>query len=349
MLGFTEHWRILAAAAVCCAATCPSMSSQRPAEDDEKGDAVPVMRTDVRPDPEGSPTTVHVGVRIIDLTQVNDVDQTITADFGVLLKWTDPRLAGLAGDEVPLDDIWSPGIVFINSGRTFPSRPREVGVGPGGEVTYVQRYYATLASYHNLKDFPFDEQTFVVSLSSLEWAEDDLRLVVDEQVTGRRERLNISDWTIKEVTAAITREHGAAFDVFYSRYDLKIVAHRLWAYYIWKIILPLCLIVTMSWLVFWIDPAHFGPQIGLSATSMLTLIAFIFATTNMVPELGYFTRLDLFIGGATILVFLAMLQGVATSWLVAQEKQPLAARTDRWCRVVYPVIFVALALFVFLH
>ena len=41
--------------------------------------------------------------------------------------------------------------------------------------------------------------------------------------------------------------------------------------YISKIILPLLLIVGMSWLVFWIDPELAGPQISIAVTPMLTL------------------------------------------------------------------------------
>ena len=52
------------------------------------------------------------------------------------------------------------------------------------------------------------------------------------------------------------------------------------------------LIVMMSWVVFWIDPAKFGPQIGLSVTAMLTLIAFQFTLTTSLPKVGYFTVLD---------------------------------------------------------
>jgi hypothetical protein len=347
MTGRTESWRRLVTASVFGAVAWNSMSVAQSEPSPQAGRPTPIVRTDIRPDPDGPPTTVSVGVRLLDLMQINDVDQTLTADFVVVLRWTDPRLAQLAGAEVPLDDVWSPGIVIINSGRTFTSRPREVGVGPGGEVTYVQRYHATLATHHNLRDFPFDDQVLVVSLASLEWPEDDVRLLVDDDTTGRRERLNISDWTIGPVTGAIGREYVDAFDDFHSRYDLKIVARRLSAYYIWKVLLPLVLIVAMSWFVFWIDPAKFGPQIGLSATSMLTLIAFIFATTNMVPELGYFTRLDVFIGGATILVFLAMLEAVATAHLVQMEKSLISGRLDRWCRVVYPLAFVILAYFAF--
>ncbi len=126
-----------------------------------------------------------------------------------------------------------------------------------------------------------------------------------------------------------------------------LVANRITAYYVWKVILPLCLIIAMSWAVFWINPAEFGPQIGLSATSMLTLIAFLFATTNMLPALGYFTILDFFIGGATILVFLAMLESLTTSFLVSKDKIELALRIDLLCRFIFPLSFVVVVILVF--
>ncbi len=305
--------------------------------------AAPNVRTDVRPNAEGPPTEVAVGIRMVDLTEINDVAQTLTGDFAVVLSWMDARLSNLEGCKISLDDIWSPGLVFVNSGRLFTSRPRLVGMGPGGQVKYVQRYYGTLASYHNLRDFPFDKQNIVISLMSLEWPEKDVKLIVDEKVTGRRDLLNISDWTIEDAFGVIDRKIPDAFDRFHSSYDFHIIAHRITGYYIWKVIFPLCLIVAMSWCVFWIDPAQFGPQIGLSATSMLTLIAFIFATTNMVPKIGYFTTLDLFIVGSMILVFLALLQSLATSYLVSKAHVELANLGDRICRFAFPLVFVALA------
>ncbi len=301
--------------------------------------AKPSVRTNVRPDADGTPTEVSVGVRLIDLTKINDVAQTLTGDFFVLLIWTDARLSHLMGCKIALDHVWSPGLTFINSGRMFTSRVREVHIGPGGQVRYGQRYYGTLATYGNLRDFPFDKQEIVVGLMPLQWPEDDVRFIIDDNVTGRRDLLNITGWKILDVSAKLTREHVNLFGRFHSRFDFQITAHRITAYYTWKIILPLCLIVAMSWCVFWINPARFGPQIGLSATSMLTLIAFIFATTSMVPKLGYFTILDLFIIGATVLVFLALIQSLTTSYLVSMERTVLATRIDRICRIVFPLAF----------
>ena len=309
--------------------------------------AIPGIRTDERPGAGGPPTTVSVGIRMVDLMEINDVSQTLTGDFAVVLTWTDPRLARLKGCEVLLDDIWSPGIRFINSGRLFPSRPRAADIGAGGSVQYVQRYYGSLATYHNLRKFPLDKQIFRVSLFSLEYGEKEVQLVVNERATGRRDLLNITDWTVGSVKGEIRRQNIDATGKFVSMYDFNISANRQLHFYVWKIIVPFCLIVFMSWTVFWINPAQFGPQIGLSATAMLTLIAFQFATTNMVPALGYFTTLDEFITGSTILVFLALVESLTTSYLVSQERHQLALRIDRVSRLVFPLVFAALVVVVF--
>ena len=55
--------------------------------------AVSNIRTDVRPEPDGPPTQVSVGIFMGDLTEISDPNQTLTGDFTVILTWTDPRLA----------------------------------------------------------------------------------------------------------------------------------------------------------------------------------------------------------------------------------------------------------------
>ncbi len=80
---------------------------------------------------------------------------------------------------------------------------------------------------------------------------------------------------------------------------------------------------------------------------MLTLIAFIFATINMLPALGYFTVLDLFIGASTILVFLAMVVSLTTSYLISLDRAESAVRVDRVCRLIFPLAFASVVILVF--
>ena len=309
--------------------------------------ADPNLRTDVRPDAEGPPVRISVGIRMLDLAAVSDINQTLTGDFAVVQSWTDPRLTHLEGCEISINDIWTPELQFGNSGRKFTSKSDVASIGTSGSVKYVQRYSGDFATYHNLELFPFDRQTFRIYLLSIELSEEEIQLVVDEKITGSRPLLNISNWMVDNVEATIGREYLDSLDYHTPRYDFKIFAQRNTAYYLWKVILPLCMIVAMSWCVFWINPEQYGPQIGLSATSMLTLIAFIFATTNMVPELGYLTLLDKFIVGSTMLVFLALVESLATVYLVSIGKNTIAGRMDRISRWLFPIAFAAIVSNVF--
>ena len=55
--------------------------------------SVPSDLTTARPDPEGTPTEVAVGIYVIDLMKINDAEQTFTADFYFMVRWRDPRLS----------------------------------------------------------------------------------------------------------------------------------------------------------------------------------------------------------------------------------------------------------------
>jgi cadmium resistance protein CadD (predicted permease) len=105
-------------------------------------------------------------------------------------------------------------------------------------------------------------------------------------------------------------------------------------------ILPLVLIVAMSWIVFWISPEMAATQISVSVTSMLTLIAYRFMVDALVPRVSYLTRLDLFILGATLLVFFTLIQAVGATKLAKEGRLPLAEMIDRRCRIIVPVVFV---------
>lgn len=306
------------------------------------GCAPPNYRLDVRPDTHGPPTKIDFGLRVIDIREINDVDQTITLDMAVRMRWTDPRLAAWEGCKLSIRDIWFPELALKNSGRIFVRWPDTVSVEKGGEITYLQRVSGTFASYHKLADFPFDSQIISLWVYPLEWSINKVVFRIDETFTGIAKLLNISDWEITGVIANLLEERIDGLEQPRSGYQLQISAERYLSYYIWKIMIPIALIVVMSWSVFWIHPTAFGTQIGLSATSVLTMVAFIFATTNLLPRLGYFTMLDKYIAGATVMVFVALLQSLITGFVAAKGRETLANRIDIVSRFLFPLAFVTM-------
>ena len=131
-------------------------------------------------------------------------------------------------------------------------------------------------------------------------------------------------------------------------FTISLEAKRYNEYYIIKIILPLFLIVAMSWIVFWIDPEQAGTQIGVATTSMLTLIAYRFMVGGMIPAVPYLTRMDHFILASTLLVFAALIQAVFTSILAGRDNVHLARNMDRGCRLLFPLIFLVTVLHSFM-
>ena len=310
--------------------------------------ALPDMQANERPDPGGPPTEVSLGFRLIDVTEIDDISQSITADFLLVQSWTDPRLAEFDGCNFSLDEIWTPNIDVINSGRLFKRLRELVDVQEAGAVRYVQRFRGALVFPYRAHRFPFDQHDIVISLLSLDYGENDVVLVIDENITGPGTRgFNIPDWTIVSATAATSQQYVEVYDRTHILFSFDILAKRISDYYVWKVILPLILIVAMSWTVFWIDPAQFGPQIGMSATSMLTLIAFQFAMTSILPRLSYFTIMDKFITGSTILVFSALVVSVVTSYLVSIKRPTRARVIDNNCRWIFPVVYFGMVGFVF--
>jgi len=315
--------------------------------------APPNYRTDTRPiNPlpatSGPATVVNLGVRVVDLLEINDVDQTITLDLAVRMRWTDTRLKDWEGCKLSIHDIWFPDLIVENSGRIFHRWPETVSIAEGGRVTYMQRASGTFASYQKLTDFPFDAPTIALHLYVRDWSAKKVALRIDQGFTGLSPQLNISDWQVLGVEPNLSQVKLEAFDEPRSSYVLNISAKRYISYYIWKIMIPIALIVFMSWSIFWIPPNQFGTQIGLSASSVLTLIAFIFATTNMLPRLGYLTALDRFVMGATVLVFLALLQCLITGYLASKERVELANRIDVVGRFIFPLMFFAVCMKVYL-
>jgi hypothetical protein len=61
------------------------------------------------------------------------------------------------------------------------------------------------------------------------------------------------------------------------------------------------------------------------------------------------TRLDVFILASTLLVFFSLIEVVATIILDNTQKKKRAVRIDRYCRVIFPAIFVIASIAIFAH
>ena len=79
-------------------------------------------------------------------------------------------------------------------------------------------------------------------------------------------------------------------------------------------------VTRMAAVAVWIAVWWITEAIPLAATSLLTMIAYRFLLGNLVPKVSYLTRLDVFIFGATILVFVALMEALVTARLANRDR-----------------------------
>ena len=312
-----------------------------------------------RPGAETGPTQVSVGIWIVDISKIDSAEQSFTAEVAAVLRWKDPRLvhtgSGIA--RYPLEQVWHPRIALANETSSVTRKiPDFVEVEPDGTVTYRQRYAGAFTQPLRLRSFPFDRQTFHVQLVAVRYRPNEVRFVPDEDwvrnglknAGGIAPSITLPDWTIEKwETKPLT--YALAPGLQYSSYAFVFTASRNVQFYILKVILPLILIVVMSWAGFWIDPVNASAQISVAVTSMLTLIAYRFAVDTQLPRLPYMTRLDALFLISTLLVFFSLIEVMATTILDNNQQTERAKKLDRYCRVIFPAIFAIAFVAILVH
>jgi hypothetical protein len=153
----------------------------------------------------------------------------------------------------------------------------------------------------DLEDFPLDHHRIEVALVFL-LLPGEAALSLDVFPPDPARVYSVPDFDATELEPELRR--GSPYSPDHVTGIVRMDLDRRPSYYFWVSILPLALVVMMSWAPFWIERSV-EAELGLSATSVLTLIAFRLALSQITLELPYMTRLDRFIMGGTVLVFAA--------------------------------------------
>lgn len=295
-----------------------------------------------RPVGNNGPTKVYVSFYIIDIENIDNMKQSFTLDVVIRLRWNDQRLSNEKG-AIPLNDIWNPNIQIYNL-RNFDAQfPKKVKIINDSIVQYTQRYHATLSSPLDFTNFPFDVQTLPISLLSFGFTPDEVEMVFE--TAGGAEKFSISDWRVEQIGAKVSSIKANLFNdgsevIIRPKLDYEFQASRFIQYYWWKVLAPLMVILFLSWAVFWIDPTQVGAQIGVSGTSILTLIAFLYKLDSILPPVSYLTHMDHFIFTTLALVFFAYLEALFSTTIALNGKKEFALKLDFAFRIAYPIIFI---------
>ncbi len=307
--------------------------------------------TAVRPDEKKGPTEIRFFVFLVDVDAIDDANQNFTVNVFLRLEWRDERLADPASPvrKIKLENVWNPQVLVSNQqGRLAKSLAEIVEVDPDGTVRYRQRFTGELSQPLDLSEFPEDRQQFTIQFVSVANDSDRLmfvpmRAAADPSILGGSiaGTFSLPDWKILSHEAlAMPFEPVAGVEI--PGFALRFEAERYLEYYIWQVIVPLTVVVIMSWAAFWISGRDASVRVGVATSSILTLVALRFVVASLLPRLPYMTRMDYFTVGSTVLVFLALVVVVLTSFLTARKREKSAYRIDLTARAAFPAAFLAL-------
>ena len=306
-----------------------------------------------RPTVWGEPTEVQVGIYVIDVDEVDSADQSFAASVYFEARWRNESLAheGPGPKLRNLTDVWNPRLTIIGQQMMWRSYPDYVEIQPDGTVVYRQKIWGRFSQPLVLNDFPFDQQELSIQIVAAGLLESDVKLVslITESGTpsGIASKFSLPDFDVTSYEALPQPYFPREGHPGVAGFEMKIEIVRQPTYYVLKVIIPLCLIIVMSWLPRWLKPEDSGTNIGISTSAFLTLVAYLFAITVLLPRVSYVTRIDRFILLSTMMVFAGLIQSTWNTVMIGKQKRKLAEWIDRWSRALYPLLLGLILIYSF--
>ncbi|UHD14732.1 ligand-gated ion channel [Thiocapsa bogorovii] len=298
------------------------------------------------------PIPVRIGVKLQQITAVDQKAENYGVVATLVMHWTDPALAFnpetindrfkiLTGDAFSaemsrLGLLWPQYTVFNQQGNRWVQN-RVVVVRPDGETVYLERFSTTLqAPDFDFRNFPFDVQKFFIRIDLLtpEWL---FQLREIEGYSEVGDTLGEEEWVVTDFVTRFSR--GEILQRPVSRFDFEFWAKRHVEYYFFRILLPLIVIIAVSWILFFLK--DYAKRVDAAGANLLLFIAFNFAISSDLPRLGYLTFLDTLLISAFLVTAIVLILSVYLRRQDMKGRSAFVAKVDRYVITFYPLAYIA--------
>jgi len=201
------------------------------------------------------------------------------------------------------------GIKLLNIARKdkdlsevyFRLTPYDKKIGNPGNRLYLEKKIEgvfAIKNKFNLRAFPFDKQKLSLSFVDDRYTLDKRQIIASrntfESLNDYLKKVDISGWNVKsyEINPFQYQDEFYMKKNFSDGLRLDISIERKHGYYIFKVILPIILILMVCWSVVWIHPRELESRLTITIVCLLSLIAYNFVIDAELPKLEYLTVLD---------------------------------------------------------
>ena len=148
----------------------------------------------------------------------------------------------------------------------------------------------------NFKSFPFDKQEIRVFLYQSRYGLGEYQASVSDwtkrELLALEEENPITGWDIVGNKLLYKTNKGPNDEFYQDGVELVLEIERKSGYYVFKVILPIILILVVCWSAIWIHPKEIESRLTITIVCLLSLIAYNFVIDSEMPKLEYLTIMD---------------------------------------------------------
>jgi hypothetical protein len=303
------------------------------------------------------PVQIGVGFFLADIVEIDDGQKTFEFEGVLTLSWYDERQSFDPVEEGTSEKVyqgdyqfselatgWWPQLVLRNESGHYERQGVVLRILPDGNITYVEEMQAVAEVPMDLHRIPFDRQRFEVVFEVLGFDASEVLLAADPDRTGGSSSVSVTQWRLEALTAE-DRIYQSKFtsgrEELVSAVAFEFPIDRSPGFLLQVILLPLLILVGLSWSVFWMDAESLGDRMSISFVGILTVVAFQIVVSDMLPRIAYFTILSSFL----LINYLTLVAGVIVNLRVGlldrRGDRAVGNRLDRICRWLFPLGYAA--------
>ncbi|CAL2045572.1 CBN-LGC-39 protein [Caenorhabditis brenneri] len=284
---------------------------------------------------QGKRTDVHVAVYIESMSSFKAQSMDFEVDMYLAMGWFDRRLAHncthpiLVTSKLIADRIWYPDLYFVNSKYAYLQEVTTpnlmVIVYPDGLIFKTMRLDVTLSCMMDLKLFPLDYQecpltiqsfAYIEQIVNLTWRDDPPNFPIGFNPDIKLNDMQITNKRFIKCAGPYPMFRGEGM---WSCIQGYIVMKRLVLFHIIQTYIPTGMLVSISWMSFWLDPRASPARISLTITSLLTLTTMSNGARQDLPQVSYIKALDIWLTFSQALIFLVLLEYSFVSYYMTKR------------------------------
>ncbi|XP_061711217.1 glutamate-gated chloride channel isoform X18 [Cydia pomonella] len=283
--------------------------------------------------------TVNVSVLLLSLASPDESSLKYEVEFLLQQQWYDPRLRYSNQSHYDFlnaihhhEDIWLPDTYFIMHGdfKEFsqhswdPIIPMHFAlrIYRNGTINYLMRRHLILSCQGRLNIFPFDDPLCSFALESISYEQSAITYVWknDEDTLRKSPSLTtLNAYLIQNQTIACPIK--ASWRGNYSCLKVDLIFTRDRAFYFTTVFIPGIILVTSSFITFWLEWNAVPARSMIGVTTMLNFFTTSNGFRSTLPVVSNLTAMNVWDGVCMCFIYASLLEFVCVNYV--GRKRPL--------------------------